>query len=74
MDECIHCGGPYQVSVANARLCGECGLNVFSVGYDTDGVPLHVVVKGGGLVKYDDEAWINERARRPDGTRRLSCR
>lgn len=65
--KCIHCRGPYEASTANAVLCKDCANRTFSVGYDEDGVVLHVFVKDEIRPRYDDEKWLQANALRPDG-------
>ena len=67
--KCIHCGGKYEASVANARICWDCAFKVFNVGFDEDGTSLHVFMKDGGEPHYSNDVWIQLRAFRPDGTK-----
>lgn len=65
--KCIHCGGPYEASTANASLCKDCANRCYPVGFDEDGAVLHVFVKDEERPRYDDVKWLQANALRPDG-------
>ncbi len=61
--KCLYCDGPYEVSIANCKLCNKCAECVFFVGYDDTRESLHIRVKDDKAPKYE----LLKEATRPDG-------